>query len=118
MPVHKIGHCGYVVKKMEESTEFYCTKFNFKPSDVFLGDDNQPNMIFLHVDLGKMYPEHHSFFLIRPTGPQQAGSPHHAAFEVESIDTTFVSHEYLKSTGYANFWAVFSVQPSIADWDR
>jgi catechol 2,3-dioxygenase-like lactoylglutathione lyase family enzyme len=106
VPIHKLGHCGYVVKSIDESCDFYTQNFNLKPSDVILGQNEEVDMIFLHVDLGKEYSEHHSFFIIRPMGPQPIGSPHHAAFEVESLDTTFVGHEYLKSKGYTNFWGV------------
>lgn len=68
--------------------------------------DNVATMIFFHVDLGQNYSDHHCFFLVRPIGPLTPGQPHHAAFEVENIDSQFIGHEYLERKGYKSFWGV------------
>jgi Glyoxalase/Bleomycin resistance protein/Dioxygenase superfamily len=106
IPIHKLGHCGYVPKDINATCDFYCENFNFKPSDVLLDPNGEIMIIFMHVDLGKDYSDHHSFFLAQPFGPSVPGTTHHAAFEVESIDTQFVGHEYLQSKGYQAFWGV------------
>ena len=62
-------------------------------------------MVFMHVDLGKEYSDHHSFFVAKQMGPQPIGA-HHSAFEVESIDVNMVGHEYLTMKGYNSFWGV------------
>lgn len=106
IPIHKLGHCGYVPSDINVSCDFYCTHFNFKPSDVMLGVNDEAALIFMHVDLGKSYSDHHCFFLAKPFGAQQPGQPHHAAFEVENFDAQFVGHEYLEAQGYQPFWGV------------
>lgn len=106
IPVHKLGHCGLIAKDFDISFDFYCHHFNFKPSDVVLGPDGSMMMVFLHVDLGKSYSEHHSFFVAQPQGPLQPGKPHHAAFEVNSIESQFIGHDYLSHKGYTSFWGV------------
>jgi hypothetical protein len=47
-----------------------------------------------------------AFIIARPFGPLKAGKPHHAAFEVESMDTTFTGHEYLSPKCHKAFWRV------------
>lgn len=93
---------------MDEAVDFYCTHFNFKPSDILQGDDGTTFLVFMHVDMGKKFSDHHAFFLARPFGTfsSEVGGVHHAAFEVESIDTTFTGHEHLHSKGYKPFWGV------------
>ena len=105
MPVHKLGHSGFVVEDLDTEIGFYCRYFNFKPSDIVAGAGRDENQIFMHIDLGKTYTEHHSFIIAKPFGPLKLG-PHHSAFEIESIDTAFVGHEHLTSKGYNSFWGV------------
>lgn len=105
-PVHKLGHCGITPNDIDESCDFYSTHFNFKPSDIMLGLAKKPMRVSFHVNLGQAYSEHHSFFLAAPHGPLTPGKPHHAAFEVESIDTQFVGQNFLDSKGNQSFWAV------------
>ncbi|KUL81457.1 hypothetical protein ZTR_09858 [Talaromyces verruculosus] len=106
IPVHKLGHCGYVTENFDVSLDFYCQNFNFKPSDVILGPGDSVMMVFFHVDLGETYSEHHSFFLAQPGGPLQPGTPHHSAFEVNGIDSQFIGHDYLSEQGYKSFWGI------------
>lgn len=106
IPVHKLGHCGYFVQNLNESCNFYCTHFNFKPSDFMMGQENSVKLIFFHLDLGQHFSDHHSLFLIPAEGPFRSGSPHHAAFEVESIDAQFIGHSFLESKGYKPWWGV------------
>lgn len=44
--------------------------------------------------------------IARPFGPLKAGKPHHAAFEVESMDTAFTGHEYLSPKCHKAFLRV------------
>lgn len=106
IPVHKLGHCGYITANFSIACAYYCENFNFKPSDILLGKDDSIIICFFHVDLGQDYSDHHSFFLAEPFGPMEPGKPHHAAFEVESIDTNFIGHDFLASKGYKSFWGV------------
>jgi catechol 2,3-dioxygenase-like lactoylglutathione lyase family enzyme len=106
VPIHKLGHSGFVVDDLDTEIGFYCRHFNFKPSDVVAGAGRDENQVFMHIDLGKTYTEHHAFIIARPFGPLKAGKPHHAAFEVESMDTTFIGHEHLGSKGHKPFWGV------------
>lgn len=70
-----------------------------------LDPNSTPNLIFLHVDLGKAHTDHHSLILGQAGGPIPVG-PHHCAFEVESIDQQFIGHEFLEKQGYVPFWGV------------
>jgi hypothetical protein len=100
-----LGHTGYVTNYVDELVDFYCTHFNFKPSDIALLPDQTSGMVFIHVDLGKEYSDHHSFFVAKQMGPQPIGA-HHSTFEVESIDVNILGHEYLTIKGYNIFWGV------------
>ena len=108
VPIHRLGHCGFVVEEgqLVDVIDFYCKNFNFKPSDILAGHGREENQVFMHIDLGKQYTEHHALILACPFGPLKAGTAHHAAFEIESIDMGFVGHEHMKSQNYRAFWGV------------
>ena len=102
VPVHKLGHVGHRTHLLEETESFYTTHFNFKPSDFLTAPDGTTFIIFLHIDLGKKYSDHHSFFLARDS----ASGPHHTAFEVDGIDNQFIAHDQLLKRGYKSYWGV------------
>lgn len=105
--VHKLGHYGFVTAKFDEDVHFYTSNFNFVPSDILHmpGNAEIDVLVFLHLDLGKDFSDHHTLFLQR--GPPGEGSHvHHCSFEVEDFDTQLLGHEWLLEKGYKPVWGV------------
>lgn len=99
---------GFWSPDLEKAMEFYLTHFNFKPSDVMLSGESlesAPSQTFLHIDLGQNYSDHHALILGQADRFSPPG-PHHCSFEVESIDKTFVGHDYLMSKKYTHAWGI------------
>lgn len=106
-PVHKLGHCGYVVSNLTTALEFYVTHFSFAESDRVKDPftEGDSHLIFLHIDKGNVFTDHHSFFLATPMGKQTPGV-HHAAFEVHNFDIQLLAHDFMKKKGYKLRWGV------------
>lgn len=106
--VHKLGHFGYVCKEFEQELDFYTSHFNFVHSDI-LNLPQLPHidvMTFMHLDLGKEYSDHHSFFLQwAPPGTPKTYI-HHSSFEVGDFDTQLMGHKYLAKKGWKSVWGV------------
>lgn len=105
-PIHKLGHCGFAVSDLPNALAFYTTHFNFVPSDKVTHPlkPGEELFIFLHIDKGKAFTDHHSFFLtanlLQPVGV------HHAAFELNDFDVQYIAHEFLKKKGYKPHWGI------------
>jgi hypothetical protein len=117
-PVHKLGHCGYVVSDLWRSVTFYTTHFSFAKSDSVANPivEGESALVFLHVDKGKFFTDHHAFFLAVKMPDQQLG-PHHAAFEVHDFDVQQIAHYFLKSKGYKPQWGVGRHRPGSQIFD-
>lgn len=60
--VHKLGHYGFEVNidKIHEVFGWYCKTFNMKKTDtLFQPQTNKTCMIFIHLDKGKEFVDHH-----------------------------------------------------------
>ncbi|KAF1813349.1 Glyoxalase/Bleomycin resistance protein/Dihydroxybiphenyl dioxygenase [Eremomyces bilateralis CBS 781.70] len=107
-PVHKLGHYGYVVpqNKFEESFSWYTTTINLKPTDaVFDPVSNKDDTVFMHIDLGSQYADHHSFFLAASKQAPHA-HVHHSSYEVNDFDTQRLGHDHLQRNGWTNCWGI------------
>ena len=107
-PVYKWGHYGIVYPegKYKEMYEFYTKNFNLLPTDIILvGKDQKPGVLFLHIDLGLEYADHHSFFL-KEAEPGEAVEVAHSAFEVHDFDVQQLGHNFLEAQGYKLCWGV------------
>ena len=106
-PIHKLGHCGYTVSNLESAVAFYTTHFSFAESDTIVNPlaEDKTALTFLHVDKGKAFTDHHSFFLAAQMGNQKVGV-HHAAFEVYDFDVQQLAHDFLKKKGYKPQWGI------------
>ncbi|PVH68976.1 Glyoxalase/Bleomycin resistance protein/Dihydroxybiphenyl dioxygenase [Cadophora sp. DSE1049] len=105
--VHKLGHFGFTSGLFDEEVAFYFKHFNLTPSDT-LFDGNNPEvdiMVFLHIDLGDDYSDHHSLFVQRVPS-SHATMMHHCSFEVADFDTQLLGHQWLLSKGYDSLWGV------------
>ncbi|KIN06761.1 hypothetical protein OIDMADRAFT_111241 [Oidiodendron maius Zn] len=107
-PIFKLGHCGYVVEDIMSALEFYKTYFALEESDSIAHPEekNEFVMVFLHVDRGKGWTDHHSFFLFKKYGKMKAGVVHHAAFEVKDYDMQNLGHDFLRKKGYKLQWGI------------
>jgi Glyoxalase/Bleomycin resistance protein/Dioxygenase superfamily len=105
--IHKLGHYGFVSDVFDQDVAFYTGFFNLSPSDAVHapGNEDLDVLVFLHLDLGDEYSDHHSVFFQRGP-PGQKAAMHHCSFEVEDFDTQLIGHEYLISKGYRNLWGV------------
>lgn len=106
--VHKLGHFGYVCKEFEQELDFYTSNFNFVHSDI-LSLPQLPHidvMTFMHLDLGKVYSDHHSFFLQRAPPGTSKTYIHHSSFEVSDFDTQLMGHKFLAKKGWKSVWGV------------
>lgn len=111
--VHKLGHYGYLTTMFDEDIEFYTTYFNFVPSDILYeeADSQIDTLVFMHLDKGKEYVDHHTLFFARVQNPDSALTEsrhrlHHCSFEVDDFDTQLLGHEYLLQKGYTPVWGV------------
>lgn len=108
--IHKLGHCGYVTAMFDEDVAFYTENFNFVPSDILwdeIDGEEIDSLTFMHLDQGKQYSDHHTFFLSRaPPDFQGQHKMHHCSFEVEDFDTQLLGHEFLLSKSYVPIWGV------------
>jgi catechol 2,3-dioxygenase-like lactoylglutathione lyase family enzyme len=106
-PVHKLGHCGYIVSDLPRSLDFYLTHFSFRESDSLEHpfEEGEAALTFMHVDKGKAFTDHHSFFVVAKM-PNQSVGPHHAAFEVDNFDVQNLGHDHLKKKGYNLQWGI------------
>ncbi|KAI1502342.1 Glyoxalase/Bleomycin resistance protein/Dihydroxybiphenyl dioxygenase [Biscogniauxia marginata] len=105
--VHKLGHYGFVTAVFDDDVRFYTSNFNFTPSDILYspGNNDEDVIVFLHLDLGADYSDHHSLFFQR-VDPGQTTRMHHCSFEVDDFDTQLLGHEHLLSKGYTPAWGV------------
>jgi catechol 2,3-dioxygenase-like lactoylglutathione lyase family enzyme len=104
--VHKLGHCGYMFADTAAALDFYRTHFNLGEGDC-VAHPSKPGeqaFIFLYIERGDHYVDHHSFFITASIGSRLG--VHHAAFEVDNFDVQFTAHEYLKKKGYKPHWGL------------
>ena len=84
--------------------DWYTQVIGLAPSD-FVHRDGKPVTCFFHIDHGKGFTDHHSFFF-KPVKPGQEPNVAHAAFEVHDFDVQQLGHNYLESKGYELCWGV------------
>ncbi|GKT51987.1 metapyrocatechase 2 [Colletotrichum spaethianum] len=106
--VHKLGHYGYVVPDFDNELLWYTSHFNFVPSDILhhWDFDNLDVMVFLHLDLGEEFSDHHSFFMQRAEPHVKKAFCHHTSFEVADFDTQLLGHDWLAKKGWHCIWGV------------
>ncbi|KAG7406687.1 Metapyrocatechase 2 [Fusarium oxysporum f. sp. rapae] len=107
-PVYKLGHYGYYVPrdKYDQTKEWYTNLMNIVPTDsIYSPETEKETICFMHLDLGKTYTDHHSFFLgASPTAKK--AFVHHSSFEVNDMDTEAMGHQWLTDKGYTNCWGI------------
>ncbi|KAL6234082.1 hypothetical protein BDW75DRAFT_231464 [Aspergillus navahoensis] len=106
-PVHKLGHYGIMVSKnqLDAAMRWYYGTMNLTPTDYVVDPETQAvETVFNHINLGKRYTDHHSFFISAPG----AAKPHvhHSSFEVNDFDTQVLGHHWLQAKGYVNCWGI------------
>ncbi|KAL3481709.1 Glyoxalase/Bleomycin resistance protein/Dihydroxybiphenyl dioxygenase [Aspergillus californicus] len=107
-PVHKLGHYGFVVPadRFASTLTWYTTHLNLKSTDmIFDPVTGKTEACFIHIDLGKEYTDHHSFFL-SVNATSNGTFVHHTSFEVDDFDTQVLGHDWLRSRGWTNCWGV------------
>jgi hypothetical protein len=106
--VHKLGHYGYVCKEFDTELEFYTSNFNFVPSDILYHPQfsNVDVLIFMHLDLGKTYSDHHILFMQRAPPEVKKTYIHHSSYEVADFDTQLIGHQWLAGKGWKSVWGV------------
>ena len=104
--VHKLGHFGYNTDNFEETRAWYQKHFNFIPTDILYAphDASFDVAVFMRLDLGKTFVDHHCFLIARNEGT--GTQVHHSSFEVEDIDTQFMGHQWLRDKGYDLVWGI------------
>lgn len=105
-PVYRWGHYGvtYPEGGYQAMFDWYTQAIGLAPSD-FVHRDGKPVTCFFHIDHGKGYTDHHSFFF-KQVKPGQKPDVAHAAFEVHDFDVQQLGHNYLESKGYKLCWGV------------
>lgn len=127
--VHKLGHYGFEVNvdRIHEVFDWYSNTFNLKKTDcLYHPQNNKTIMIFIHLDKGKEFVDHHVCHFHYPGLAKHAngrassqnifiaGSPevtngikaHHSSFEVDDVDSQVVGHHYLIRKGHINVFGV------------
>jgi len=102
--VHKLGHFGTLVSNFRRTYDFFTTHFNLVASDILTIDEGKtPVAAFCHIDLGKTYVDHHTFFFSENS---KRTGVHHCSFEVQDVDTQMLGHRWLEKKGYQSVWGV------------
>ncbi|KAJ3460073.1 hypothetical protein MRS44_010940 [Fusarium solani] len=107
--VHKLGHYGFEVNvdKIHEVFDWYSKTFNMKKTDtLFQPQSKKTVMIFIHLDKGKEYVDHHNIFIAGSPELKEGIKAHHTSFEVDDVDSQVVGHHYLRRKGYINVFGV------------
>ncbi|KAJ3538188.1 hypothetical protein NM208_g485 [Fusarium decemcellulare] len=107
--VHKLGHYGFEVNidKIHEVFGWYSKVFNLKKTDsLFQPQTNKTVMIFIHIDKGKEYVDHHNIFIAGSPGHDEGIKAHHSSFEVDDVDSQVVGHHYMIRKGYISVFGV------------
>lgn len=106
--IHKLGHMGYVCKEFAEEFDFYTSNFNIVPSDVLHHPQisDMDVLVFMHLDLGNEYSDHHCIFLQRAPPEVPKTFVHHSSYEVADFDTQLMGHQFLAKQGWKNVWGV------------
>ncbi|KAF3214665.1 hypothetical protein TWF106_009022 [Orbilia oligospora] len=104
--VHKLGHFGLTIHNFELQFKWYTSHFNLVPSDILYAESDPRQKFdvaaFLHIDRGKEYVDHHSFFLSVATTQHV----HHSSFEVHDYDSQNMGHYWLKQKGHKPVWGL------------
>lgn len=106
--IHKLGHFGYACVDFDSELDFYTSNFNFIASDILFHPEfsNIDVLIFMHLDLGKDYSDHHCLFLQRAGPEVEQTYLHHSSFEIADFDTQLIGHEWLAKKGWKSVWGV------------
>ncbi|CBX98964.1 similar to putative 2,3-dihydroxybiphenyl-1,2-dioxygenase or glyoxalase/bleomycin resistance protein [Plenodomus lingam JN3] len=104
----KCGHYGLRVdsSKFDEAVSWYMDIFNLKLSSCLQLADGKPAFMFLHIDKGKEFVDHHTIFLSRAMKPLPKATPHHCSFESDSFDTQQLGHDWLLQTGWTSCYGI------------
>lgn len=96
------------MSEFDAELEFYTSNFNFVHSDILYHPDltGVDVMTFMHLDRGKEYTDHHSFFLQRAPPRLRGTYIHHSSFEVADFDTQLIGHQWLAKKGWKSVWGV------------
>jgi hypothetical protein len=92
----------------DKELDFYTFNFNFVASDVLFHPQlHQVDvLIFMHVDLGQTFVDHHIMFLQRSPPDNKKTYLHHSSYEVADFDTQLIGHEWLAKKGWKSVWGV------------
>ncbi|KAH7124873.1 putative 2,3-dihydroxybiphenyl-1,2-dioxygenase or glyoxalase/bleomycin resistance protein-like protein [Dactylonectria estremocensis] len=107
--IHKLGHYGLVVDKSKftDTVAWYLGTFSLAKTDsLFDKDSGEDVMTFMHIDKGKEFTDHHSFFIQSPPPPVSKSYPHHSSFEVDNVDSQLTGHYHLEDKHWTNCWGV------------
>ncbi|KAM5344930.1 hypothetical protein ACJ41O_010792 [Fusarium nematophilum] len=107
--VHKLGHYGLVVdkSKFDNTVAWYLSTFNLAETDsLFDKESGKDMMTFMHIDKGKEFTDHHSFFIQSPPEPVKQSRPHHCSFETDNMDSQTMGHYHLQGNGWTNCWGI------------
>ncbi|KAF2168646.1 hypothetical protein M409DRAFT_65528 [Zasmidium cellare ATCC 36951] len=108
-PVFRWGHYGVSYpasdpQGYQKLFDWYTTTLTLSPSDI-LTRDGRPVTAFFHIDRGREYTDHHSFYF-KAAKPHAAPSVTHAAFETHDFDVQQLGHQHLAAKGYRLCWGV------------
>ena len=111
--VYKLGHFGFSLADCEPLFNFYTRNFNIVPSDILYlpgsgavgTKDFKIGAMFGHIDRGKEFVDHHTFFMaaVPPGHPTHV---HHSSYEVRDFDTQAIGHQWLADKGYELAWGL------------
>ncbi|KIY00985.1 uncharacterized protein Z520_03651 [Fonsecaea multimorphosa CBS 102226] len=107
--VFKLGHFGFVVdqSQYESTVAWYLNTFGFARSDTLYDSRSGKDiMVFMHIDKGEQFVDHHSIFIQTSPHPLKTAYPHHSSFEVDNIDTQLLGHYHLEDKGWTNCWGI------------
>ncbi|PVI02099.1 putative 2,3-dihydroxybiphenyl-1,2-dioxygenase or glyoxalase/bleomycin resistance protein-like protein [Periconia macrospinosa] len=107
----KVANCGHYglrvdSSKFEESVDWYMDTFNLRLSSCLKLANGKPAFMFMHINKGKEFVDHHTIFLSRAMKPLPEATPHHCSFECDSFDTQQLGHDWLLQKGWTNCYGI------------
>lgn len=102
--VVRLGHVVHLVANVNETWNWYNARFRLTISDDVVDPDGNRAALFIRINRGKEYSDHHALNFGQFPDHRQAF--HHAAFEVLDFDDLMVGKEHLAVRNRQHRWGI------------
>jgi catechol 2,3-dioxygenase-like lactoylglutathione lyase family enzyme len=101
----RLGHCVFKVADAQAMAQWLDDTLGMKKTDRLYIPDNEDQTlgIFMHVDRGDDYSDHHSMFIINAPDDIKI---HHTSYETQDPDAVFIGGEAMQKGGWNHEWGI------------